>query len=76
MSYEVWGEPDGGHCSFCEQAQEDYASMEKVTDNLAMMAAQLIRALRKADPGNALAERSLEYLKKENLLGSPLRKDD
>jgi hypothetical protein len=49
--------------------QEPVASM----DDLSMLIRQLVHALRKAAPDNALAERAMDYLKRKGLQGSPLR---
>jgi hypothetical protein len=49
--------------------QEPVASM----DDLSMLIRQLVHALRKASPDNALAERATDYLKRKGLQGSPLR---
>ena len=42
-------------------------------DDLSMLVRQLVHALRKASPDNALAERAMDYLKRKGLQGSPLR---
>lgn len=42
-------------------------------DDLAMLVARLVRALRKAAPDNELSEQALDYLKREGLTGSALR---
>ena len=42
--------------------------------DLAMLVAQLVRALRKAAPGNELSEKAADYLRRYKLL-SPLRTD-
>ena len=42
-------------------------------DDLAQLVKQLVRALRKALPGNDLADKALDYLKRQGLQGSPLR---
>ncbi|MFC4927808.1 hypothetical protein [Delftia deserti] len=42
-------------------------------DDLAQLVKQLVRALRKAAPGNDLADKALDYLKRQGLQGSPLR---
>lgn len=74
MSYEVWGEPEEvPECPYCEEAAKDYAALEKTTDDLAMLVAQLVRALRKAAPEHDLPARALDYLQRAGLTGSPLR---
>lgn len=42
-------------------------------DDMAAVIRQLVRSLRKASPGNEVAERALDYLKRHGLQGSPLR---
>jgi hypothetical protein len=42
-------------------------------DDLAQLVKQLVRTLRKAAPGNDLAEKAMDYLKRQGLQGSPLR---
>lgn len=41
--------------------------------DLAMLVAQLARALRKAAPAHDLPARAMDYLQREGLCGSPLR---
>ena len=60
-------------CSACEQAQKDYAELERVTDDLAMLVTRLARSLRKAEPNNELTAQALDYLKRSGLEGSPFR---
>ena len=60
-------------CSACERAQKDYAELNRVTDDLAMLVKQLVRSLRKAEPNNELTAKALSYLKRSGLDGSPLR---
>lgn len=63
-------------CSACERAQEDYAALERVADDLSALVQRLARALRKAAPDNDLPEKALDYLRRKNLQGSPLRDAD
>jgi hypothetical protein len=42
-------------------------------DDLSALVTRLARALRKAVPDNDLSEKALDYLKREGLVGSPLR---
>ena len=42
-------------------------------DELAMLVHQLVQSLRKASPGNDLADRALDYLKRHGLTGTVLR---
>lgn len=69
MSEEIF-DPD---CGACERAQQDYAELERVTDDLAALVRQLVRSLRKAAPQHALPDKALDYLKRKGLQGSPLR---
>lgn len=46
----------------------------QVTD-LAMLVTRLARALHKASPLNTLPDKAMDYLKRQGLLGSPLRGD-
>ena len=70
MNEEIY-DPD---CGACERAQQDYAELERVTDDLAALARQLVRSLRKADPQHALPDKAIDYLKRKGLQGSPLRR--
>lgn len=54
----------------CEISQT--AAFGKV-DELAMLVRQLVHSLRKVSPGNDLAERALDYLKRHGLTGTVLR---
>lgn len=54
------------------QAQAPSAPSGVVGD-MAVLVKQLVQALRKAAPGNDLAGKSLDYLKRHGLQGSPLR---
>ena len=69
MNEEIY-DPD---CGACERAQQDYAELERVTDDLAALVRQLVRSLRKAAPQHALPDKAMDYLKREGLQGSPLR---
>jgi hypothetical protein len=60
-------------CAACEQAQKDYADLERVTDDLTMLVVRLARSLRKAAPDNKLPAQALDYLKRNGIEGSPLR---
>ena len=60
-------------CNACERAQQDYAELERVTDDLTALVRQLVRSLRKAAPQHALPDKALDYLKRKGLQGSPLR---
>ena len=70
---EELSDPD---CSACERAQEDYAALERVADDLSALVQRLARALRKAAPDNDLPEKAMDYLRRKNLQGSPLRDAD
>lgn len=72
MNEEIY-DPD---CGACERAQQDYAELERVTDDLAALVRQLVRSLRKTAPDNDLADKALDYLKRKGLQGSPLRHND
>lgn len=63
-------------CSACARAQEDYAALEREADDLVALVQRLARALRKAAPDNELPEKALDYLRRKNLQGSPLRDTD
>ncbi len=74
MSWEAWGDPedppelpDGWLC------EEDAEDLQRNVGDLAMLVAQLVRALRKAAPEHDLPARALDYLQREGLCGSPLR---
>lgn len=63
-------------CGACEQAQKDYAELERVTDDLAVLVLRLARSLRKAAPDNDLSTKALDYLRRKGLKASPMRKDN
>lgn len=76
MSYEVWGEPDEGpELPDGWIDEEEAEALRQNVGNLAMLVAQLVRALRKAAPDNALSSRAMDYLSREGLCGSVLRQD-
>lgn len=58
-----------------DNAQLQYAleQSETIVDDLAQLVTRLVRQLRKAAPDNELSEKALDYLKRKELLGSPLR---
>lgn len=60
-------------CYDCQQAQNDYADLERVTDDLAALVRRLANSLRKAAPDNDLSSEALDYLTRTGLQGSPLR---
>lgn len=73
MSYEAWGEPDEiPECPSCEAAAKDYAELDKITGDLAVLVVRLARALRKASPDNALPSEAMDYLKRHDFY-SPMR---
>lgn len=61
------------YCGNCERAQEDYAELEAVTEDLAALVVRLARALRKAAPDHDLPKKALDYLDNKGLQGSVLR---
>ena len=69
MREEIY-DPD---CSACERAQQEYAELERVTDDLANLVRQLVRSLLKAAPQHDLPDKALDYLKRKGLQRSPLR---
>jgi len=74
MSYEVWGEPDEiPECQSCEEAAKDYKELEKVVGDLTILVKQLAHLLKKSSPDKALPDAAMDYLKRKDLLGSPLR---
>lgn len=75
MSYEVWGEPDDmPECQDCKEAAKDYAELDKIAGDLAVLVVRLVRALRKASPDNDLPEKAMDYLNKHDFDCEPLRK--
>lgn len=63
-------------CSACARAQEDYAALEREADDLVALVQRLARELRRAAPDNDLPEKALDYLRRKNLQGTPLRGAD
>jgi hypothetical protein len=60
------------HPTTCEISQTDNSSK---VDELAMLVRRLVQSLRKAAPGNELADQALDYLKRHRLTGTFLRGD-
>lgn len=52
---------------------DEFESQTSQVDEMAMLIKQLVQLLRKAAPGNETAARAMDYLKRNDLLGSPLR---
>lgn len=61
-------------CSACERAQKDYADLERVTDDLAMLVRRLAHSLDKPSGNTILARQAMDYLTRNGREGSPLRK--
>jgi hypothetical protein len=59
--------------TYANRYQSMLAAAPPVTEDLSALAARLARALRKAAPGNDLAEKAMDYLRRKGLQGSPLR---
>ena len=59
-----------------DNAQLQYAleQSETIVDDLAQLVMRLAHALRKAEPDNELSDKALDYLKRNGLTGSILRK--
>lgn len=73
ITIDVRDEIDALRAALASTAQQDYAELERVTDDLAALVRQLVRSLRKAAPQHALPDKALDYLKRKGLQGSPLR---
>ena len=52
---------------------QEHATQLAGVDELAQLVKQLVHALRKAAPSHALPEKALDYMRRQGLLGSPLR---
>ncbi|WP_206118763.1 hypothetical protein [Chromobacterium fluminis] len=52
---------------------DEFESHPSQVGDLVMLIKQLVRSLCKAAPDNEMAARALDYLKRKDLLGSPLR---
>lgn len=63
------GEP----LSFTSVAEAAIRRERGKVDELAMLTRRLAHSLRKAAPGNDLSDAALDYLRKHDLAGSPLR---
>jgi hypothetical protein len=81
--FEKWWEGQGQYCraggsdyekTFAFRAWEA-ADLQRNVGDLAILVARLVRELRKAAPTNDLADKAMDYLKREGLCGSPLRSD-
>jgi len=66
-------EIDDPYCGSCERAQQDYAELEAITEDLSALVVRLARALRKASPDHDLPKKALDYLDNNGLQGSVLR---
>ena len=55
-------------CSGCYTAE-----LLDERDNLAMLVRRLVRVVTRHDNGNTVANQALDYLKRKELLGSPIR---
>jgi len=66
-------DPYDSDCASCARALKDYRELESVTDDLTLLVRRLAHALRKAAPGNDLAAKALDYLKRHGMEGSILR---
>lgn len=60
-------------CASCEEAVKDYKELEKVVDDLAQLVKRLAHALKKSTPNNDLPKKALDYLRREQILGEPMR---
>lgn len=69
MNEEIY-DPD---CGACERAQQEYAEIEKVADDLATLVRHLVRYIQKTAPDKELTDKALDYLKRKGLQGSPFR---
>lgn len=71
---EVWGEPDDmPECQSCKEAAKDYDELKKVVGDLAYLSKHLVKELRKSGENKKLCDSAMDYLKRKELLGSPLR---
>lgn len=52
---------------------QEHATQLAGVDDLAQLVKQLVHSLRKAAPSHALPEKALDYMRRQGLLGSPLR---
>jgi hypothetical protein len=57
-----------------KDAAKDYAELDKIAGDLAVLVVRLARALRKASPDNDLPEKAMDYLNKHDFGCEPLRK--
>lgn len=56
-----------------EQLKYLLEQSENVVDDLAYLVKQLVRSIQRDSPDKVLAERAMDYLKRKELCGSPLR---
>lgn len=64
---------EGKQSAPCCSAQAELEQERAKANDLAMLAKQLVRELRKASPDNLLASLSVDYLMANGLLGDALR---
>lgn len=60
-------------CSRCEMAQVDYKNLERIVEDLSVLVRRLSHCVKNTNTDNKLHEQALDYLKRNNLLGSPIR---
>lgn len=76
-AYQKWYRPICNKCTPVAARELDVEAERRErdprVDDLAALVKQLVRALRKAAPDHALAAGALDYLKRKDLIGSPLR---
>lgn len=62
----------GLSCNLAQRTGE-VRELAGVVDDLSALTKRFVRHLRKAAPGNDLPEKALDYLKRNRLIGSPMR---
>lgn len=70
-SIQAWDDYERAWAVLLSQAAP--AAPSGVVDDMAALVKQLVQALRKAAPNHALPAKALDYLRRQDLLGSPLR---
>lgn len=75
MTFDEWREkygPNGGDYDI-EMQRAGWDGRQGQVDELAMLIKRLAHQLQKTPLNNDLAGKAMDYLKRENLIGSPMR---
>jgi hypothetical protein len=63
------------HAKRAPDTPKEPAANRQIVDDLSALVSRLVRALNKSAPTHDLPEKAMDYLRRKNLLGSPLRSE-